>query len=53
MISRACEPGIIGPETRPCSRRKPISEVRLHEIPHRNEAMVNSSTETTKVFTTP
>jgi hypothetical protein len=53
MISSAWEPGIIGPETAPCSTRKAISESRFQEMPQRNEAMVNSATEPTKVFTTP
>jgi hypothetical protein len=53
MIRRACDPGIIGPETKPCRMRKPISDGRLQEMPHRNEAMVNRITEATKVFTTP
>jgi len=53
MISRACEPGIIGPDTAPCRIRKKISELRFQEIPHRNEAMVNRITEATKVLTTP
>ena len=53
MISRACEPGIIGPDTAPCRMRNRISDSRLQEMPHRNEATVNRITETTKVFTTP
>ncbi len=52
-ISSACEPGIIGPDTPPCSTRKAISEGRLQAMPQRNEAMVNISTEKTKVRTTP
>ena len=53
MISSACEPGIIGPDTAPCRMRKAISDGRFHEMPHRNEAMVNRITEPTKVLTTP
>ncbi len=51
--SRAWEPGIRGPEQPPCSTRKRINEVRFQDIPHRNEAAVKASTETTKVRTTP
>ena len=53
MISSACEPGIIGPDTAPCRTRKTISDGRFQAMPQRNEAMVNSTTEPTKVFTTP
>src|SRR5215472_2270177 len=52
-ISSACEPGIIGPETAPCTTRKISSEGRFHATPQRNEARVNSTTETAKVVTTP
>jgi hypothetical protein len=52
-ISSACEPGIIGPETPPCSTRKKISDGRLQAMPHRKEAMVNSQHRQTKVRTTP
>jgi hypothetical protein len=52
-ISSACDPGIIGPDTAPCSTRNRTSEPRLQEIPHSNEASVNSRTEMTKVRTTP
>ena len=53
MISSACEPGIIGPDTAPCRIRKKISDERFHEIPHRNDASVKASTEATNVFTIP
>ena len=52
-ISSAWQPGIIGPDTPPCSTRKKISDGRLQAMPHRNEATVKASTETTKVRTTP
>ena len=52
-ISSACEPGIIGPDTAPCSTRNMISEPRLQAMPHRNEAMVNASTDSTNTRTTP
>ena len=52
-ISSAWLPGIIGPDTAPCRMRKPTSEPRLQAMPHRNEAMVNSSTETVNTLTTP
>ena len=45
-ISSAWLPGIIGPDTAPCSTRKTISDGRLHAMPHRNEATVNSATDT-------
>ncbi len=53
MISSACDPGIIGPETAPCSTLNRSSDGRFQEMPHRNEAMVNRITEPTKVLTTP
>ena len=46
-------PGIIGPETAPCSTRKTINDGRLQASPHRSEAIVNSATDRTKVRTTP
>ena len=46
-------PGIIGPETAPCSTRKNTSDSRLQARPQSSEAMVNSTTEATKVRTTP
>src|SRR5580698_7770669 len=52
-ISKAWLPGIIGPETPPCSTRKKISDGRLQAMPQRNDATVKASTETTKVLTTP
>src|SRR5271169_1175043 len=52
-ISKACEPGIIGPDTAPCTTRKKTSEPRLQETPQSSEASVKSMTEITKVRTTP
>src|SRR5262249_15130493 len=52
-ISSACEPGIIGPETAPCSTRKSSSVGRFQAMPQKNEASVTSATETEKVVTTP
>ncbi len=43
----------MGPETAPCSTRNAISEGRLQASPHNKEARVKSTTETTKVRTTP
>ncbi len=43
----------MGPETAPCSTRNAISEGRLQARPQSNEAMVKSTTEKTKVRTTP
>src|SRR5580658_4594263 len=51
--SKACEPGIIGPDTAPCRTRKISSDGRSQAAPQRNEARVNSTTEATKVLTTP
>ena len=53
LMSSAWLPGIMGPETAPCSTRKTISDGRLHATPQNREAMVNSTTEITKVRTTP
>ena len=53
LMSSAWLPGIMGPETAPCSTRNAISEGRLQASPHNKEAMVKSTTETTKVRTTP
>jgi hypothetical protein len=47
IISRACEPGIIGPDTAPCRTRKAIRLSRFQAIPQRNEAIVNMMTLTT------
>src|SRR3569833_468022 len=52
-IRRACEPGIIGPDTAPCRMRKSSRGGRFQAMPHRKEAMVNIATEAQKVFTTP
>ncbi|KAK0358261.1 hypothetical protein LTR94_036142, partial [Friedmanniomyces endolithicus] len=52
-ISSAWLPGIIGPDTAPWRTRKAISELRLHATPHRNEAIVNSTTEVQNTRTTP
>src|SRR5678816_4509991 len=53
VSSSACEPGTIGPETRPCRMRKTTSEDRLHDTPHSSDAIVNISTEATNTLTTP
>src|SRR3546814_16163943 len=52
-ISNAWLPGIIGPDTAPWRMRKAISELRLHAIPHRNEANVKRRTDATNLRTTP
>src|SRR3546814_17410908 len=52
-ISNAWLPGIIGPDPAAWRMRKAISELRLHAIPHRNEANVKRRTDATKVGTTP
>ena len=52
-MSSDCEPGIIGPETSPCTTRNATSDSKLHAMPHRNEASVNSATLATNVRTTP
>src|ERR1700761_7158563 len=49
----ACDPGIIGPETPPCSTRKSNRTGRLQAIPQRNDARVNNRIDTTNVRTTP
>src|SRR3984885_3330371 len=51
--SSACDPGMIGPETPPCTTRKRISSVMLVERPQRNDMTVNNATDVTKVCTTP
>ena len=51
--SRVCESGIMGPPQIPCSTRNAMSEGRLQASPHSKEAIVKSTTETTKVRTTP
>src|ERR1700744_6252070 len=48
-ISRAWDPGIIGPETAPCRMRKASSDGRSQATPQRKEARVNSTTEAAKV----
>src|SRR5580693_10276958 len=53
LMRSAGLPGIIGPDTAPCSTRKAINDGRLHASPHRSDAIVNSATDTTKVRTTP
>ena len=52
-MSSACDPGIMGPETAPCSTRKAMSDSKLQAMPQRNDAIVNSVTAVTKVRTTP
>src|ERR1700722_1040771 len=53
LISSAWLPGIIGPDTAPCSTRNAISDGRLQASPHRSDAIVNNATDTTNVRTTP
>src|ERR1700692_26829 len=53
LISSAWLPGIMGPDTAPCSTRKAIQDGRLQANPQSKEAMVNSTTDMTKVRTTP
>src|SRR5271156_3036973 len=53
LINSAWLPGIIGPDTAPCSTRNAISDGRLQARPQSSEATVNSTTDTTKVRTTP
>ena len=45
LSSSACDSGIIGPATAPCSTRKAISISRLGASPHSSEASTNNSTE--------
>src|SRR4051812_8955706 len=52
-ISSDCDPGIMGPETAPCRIRNTTRDGRLQEMPHKNEATVNSRTDRTNVLTTP
>src|SRR5579859_2619881 len=52
-ISSAWLPGIMGPDTAPCSTRNAIKDGRLQANPHSSDAIVNSATEITKVRTTP
>src|SRR5271167_1017547 len=44
-ISRAWEPGIIGPDTAPCRMRNSRSEGRSQAMPQRKEAVVKRVTE--------
>jgi hypothetical protein len=50
---RAWEPGMIGPDTAPCSTRKNTSESRLQARPQSRDAMVKPNTDRTNTFTTP
>src|SRR5215472_15370098 len=52
-INSACEPGIIGPDTAPCTTRKISSDGKSQATPHRNDATVNSATDAAKVVTRP
>src|SRR5260370_37118299 len=52
-IRSAWLPGIMGPDTAPCSTRNAIKDGRLHANPQSSDAMVNSATDMTKVRTTP
>src|ERR1700712_2800348 len=49
---RACDPGMIGPESAPCRMRKNTSDSRLQARPHNSDARVKPSTDKTKTFTT-
>src|SRR5277367_4135492 len=53
LIRSAWLPGIMGPETPPCSTRNAIRDGKLHANPQSREATVNNATDTTKVRTTP
>src|SRR5580700_3523487 len=53
LMSSAWLPGIIGPDTAPCSTRNAIREGRLQANPQSREATVNRATDITKVRTTP
>ncbi len=52
-ISSACEPGIIGPGDGALQHAEEDQRLRLQAMPQRKDATVKSSTETTKVRTTP
>src|SRR3569833_262203 len=49
----AWEPGIMGPETAPCSTRKTISSPMLVATPHKKDATVNKRIDKAKVRTMP
>src|SRR3984885_15498744 len=53
LIRSAWLPGIMGPDTAPCSTRNAIKDGRLQANPQSKEAIVNSAIEMTKVRTTP
>src|SRR5271156_5792510 len=53
LMRSAWLPGIMGPDTPPCRTRNTIKDGRLHATPHSSDAIVNSTTDTTKVRTTP
>src|SRR5580658_7516578 len=53
LISSAWLPGIMGPDTAPCNTRNAIRDGKLQARPQSREAIVNSTTEMTKVRTTP
>jgi hypothetical protein len=53
ISSSAWLPGIIGPDTAPCSTRNASSDGRLQDSPQSSEASVKASTDSTKVRTTP
>lgn len=53
LINSAWLPGIMGPDTAPCSTRNAIRDGRLQASPQSREASVNRATDMTKVRTTP
>src|SRR3954466_10848925 len=53
IMSSAWEPGMIGPETAPCSTRNVTMLARFQAKPHNNDASVNSRIDVTNVRTTP
>src|SRR5260370_41305202 len=53
LMSSAWLPGIMGPDTAPCSTRKAIRDGKLQASPQSREAIVKSATDTTKARTRP
>src|ERR1700692_3517009 len=53
LMSSAWLPGIMGPDTAPCSTRKAIRDGGPQASPQSRDAIVKSATDTTKVRTTP
>src|ERR1700686_936601 len=52
-INSAWLPGIMGPDTAPCSTRNAIKDGRLQANPQSREGMVNRATDMKKVPTAP